>query len=189
VVPAAGGSPRRATSSVLPESDPSWAPDGRRLAFGSGPGFETSDSPNAVIRILALDTGQVTVVPGSQGLFSPRWSPDGRFIAALSFDSLRLMVFDMAAGKWTELLGKSSTFLGWESWSPDSRSISYQAGTGDILRIAIADRRTEVIANGKSLDLASGFLGPWIGYTPDGLPMVLLDAGTHDIYALDWDAP
>jgi eukaryotic-like serine/threonine-protein kinase len=189
VVPAAGGSPRRATSSVLPEADPSWAPDGRRLAFGSGPGFETSGSLNAVIRILALDTGQVTVVHGSQGLFSPRWSPDGRFIAALSFDSLRLMVYDMAAGKWTELLGKSSTVIGWESWSPDSRSISYQAGAGEIRRITIADRRTEVIANGKSLDLATGFLGPWIGYTPDGLPVVLLDAGTHDIYALDWDAP
>ena len=27
------------------------------------------------------------------------------------------------------------------------------------------------------------------GYTPDGFPMVLLDVGTHDIYALDWEAP
>jgi len=189
LVAAAGGTPRRATTGTLPEADPSWSPDGRRLAFGSGPGLDLPDSPNAVIRLLTLDTRQVTVLPGSQGLFSPRWSPDGRYIAALSFDSLRLLLFDVAAGTWTELVGRGSGFLGWESWSPDSRSISYQGGTSDIRRVTLADRRTEVIASTKALDLASGVLGPWIGYTPDGSPLVLLDAGTHDIYALDWDAP
>jgi Tol biopolymer transport system component len=187
MVSAAGGSPRRATSGVLPETDLTWAPDGKRLAFGSGPGFEVASSPNAVIRILALDTGQVTIVPGSQGLFSPRWSPDGRFIAALSFDSRRLMLFDLAAGKWTELI--AGTFFGWESWSPDSRSISYQAGPVEIRRIAITDRRTDVVVKAENLDLANGLLGSWIGSAPDGAPLVLLDAGTHDIYALDWEAP
>jgi Tol biopolymer transport system component len=187
MVSAAGGSPRRATSGVLPETDPTWAPDGKRLAFGSGPGFEVASSPNAVIRILALDTGQVTIVPGSQGLFSPRWSPDGRFIAALSFDSRRLMLFDLAAGKWTELI--AGTFFGWESWSPDSRSISYQAGPVEIRRIAITDRRTDVVVKAENLDLANGLLGSWIGSAPDGAPLVLLDAGTHDVYALDWEAP
>ena len=77
---------------------PPGRPDGKRLVFGSGPGFDTSDSPNAVMRVLALDTGKVTVVPGSAGLFSPRWSPDGRYIAALSFDSLRLAIFDTDDG-------------------------------------------------------------------------------------------
>ncbi len=43
--------------------------------------------------------------------------------------------------------------------------------------------------NGADLDVVSGVLGAWIGYTPDGSPMVLLDVGTHDIYALDWEAP
>ena len=188
LVPVAGGTPRRATTGTLPETDPSWAPDGQRLVFGSGPGFDSSNSPNAVLRLLTLETGQVTVVPESQGLFSPRWSPDGRYIAALSFDSLRLMLFDVAASKWTELVPRGSTFLGWNSWSPDSRSVSYRFGL-EIRRVAIGDRRTEVVASTKGLDLASGVLGAWVGSTPDGSPLVLLDAGTHDIYALDWDAP
>jgi hypothetical protein len=31
--------------------------------------------------------------------------------------------------------------------------------------------------------------GTWVGALPDGSPLVLADIGTHDIYALDWDAP
>jgi eukaryotic-like serine/threonine-protein kinase len=188
LVPAAGGTPRRATTGTQPEADPSWAPDGKRLAFGSGPGSDSATSPNAVIRVLALDTGQVTIVPGSQGLFSPRWSPDGRYIAAVSFDSLSLRLFDVTAGTWTELVPKGSTFLGWEYWAPDSRSVVYQQGN-EILRVMIADRRTEAVASIQGLDLAQGLFGWWVGSTPDGSPLVLLDVGTHDIYALDWDAP
>ncbi len=93
----------------------------------------------------------------------------------------------MAAGKWTGLVDRNIN-VGRENWAPDGRAILYQDGT-EIRRIAIADRRTEVVANSSDLDLAVGQLGPWIGYTPDGMPMVLLDAGTHDIYALDWVAP
>jgi dipeptidyl aminopeptidase/acylaminoacyl peptidase len=188
LVPAAGGTPRRATIGTQPEADPSWAPDGRRLAFGSGPGWDAATSPNAVIRVLTLDTGQVTVVPGSQGLFSPRWSPDGRYIAAVSFDSLSLRLFDVAAGSWTDIVPKSALFLGWEYWSPDSRSVVYQQ-QNDIRRVMIADRRIEVVVNIKDLDVAQGLFGTWMGSTPDGSPLVLLDAGTHDIYALDWQAP
>ena len=188
LVPAAGGTPRQATTGTQPESDPSWAPDGRRLAFGSGPGWDAATSPNAVIRVLTLDTGQVTVVPGSQGLFSPRWSPDGRYIAAVSFDSLSLRLFDVAAGSWTEIVPKGSVFLGWEYWSPDSRSVVYQQAN-EIRRVTIADRRIEVVASITGLDVAQGLFGAWFGSTPDGWPLVLLDAGTHDIYALDWEAP
>jgi hypothetical protein len=54
--------------------------------------------------MLTLETGQVTIVPGSQELFSPRWSPDGRFIAALSFDSQRMVLFEFATAEWTPRL-------------------------------------------------------------------------------------
>jgi eukaryotic-like serine/threonine-protein kinase len=188
LVPAAGGTPRRATGGTQPEADPSWAPDGRRLVFGSGPALDAATSPNAVIRVLTIETGQVTVVPGSQGLFSPRWSPDGRYIAAVSFDSLSLRIFDVEAGSWTEVVPKGAVFLGWPYWSPDSRSVAYQQGS-EIRRVMTADRRIEVVASVKGLDVASGLFGEWFGSTPDGWPLTLLDAGTHDIYALDWEAP
>src|SRR4051812_22496615 len=36
-------------------------------------------------------------------LFSPHWSPDGRYIAAQSSDSQKLMLFDFKTQKWAEL--------------------------------------------------------------------------------------
>jgi eukaryotic-like serine/threonine-protein kinase len=187
VVPAAGGTPRRVTARNSPELDPSWSPDGRRLVFGSAPGLEPGGSSAAVIRVVDLGTGQVAPLPDSQGLFSPRWSPDGRHVAALSMDSRRLMLFDMAGRRWTELVRADQDAIGWESWSTDSRSLTYQQGA-EIRRMRIDDRHAEVVASVKDLDLALGPFGFWVGSTPDESPLVLLDAGTHDIYALDWDA-
>ena len=98
------------------------------------------------------------------------------------------MLFDVAAGKWTELVPNGSQTIGWPRWSPDGRSLSYMQGD-EIRRISISDRRVDVVVSLKGVDLALGLLGPWYGGAPDGSPLVLLDAGTHDIYALDWDAP
>jgi eukaryotic-like serine/threonine-protein kinase len=191
LIPAAGGTPRRATSGTAPEADPSWSPDGKRLLFGTALGSDTADSPNMVLRVLDLGTGQVSVVPASRGLFSPRWSPDGRHIVAFTSDSLSLRLYDVAAKTWSDLVPRGSETLGWESWLPDSRSVQYTAGqdSREIRRVRIDDRRTELVASLSGLELAPATFGPWFGALPDGTPLTLVDAGTHDIYALEWEAP
>jgi Tol biopolymer transport system component len=183
LVSAAGGTPRRAISSTATTSDPSWDPDGRRLAFGT-----EDETGRPFISILDLATSRVTKLSGSDGLYSPRWSPDGQSIAALSSNSLRLALFDMARGTWTDLVRSGSATVGWPSWSADGRSLTYQQGE-EFRRISIGDRRVEVVVSLRGVGLAMGLLGPWYGVAPDGSPLVLLDAGTHDIYALEWDAP
>src|SRR4029077_10973195 len=79
LVSAQGGSPEELLPADQTEGDPTWSADGARLAFSSGlpaPG-QKSD-----IRILDLKTRQVTTIPGSDGKYSPRWSPDGRYLVA-----------------------------------------------------------------------------------------------------------
>jgi eukaryotic-like serine/threonine-protein kinase len=194
LVPAAGGVPRRGTTGTVAEADPSWSPDGRQIIFGSTSGPSDERGPNQtpfIIQRLDLATGRLTPIPGSQGLFSPRWSPDGRWIVALSRDSGRLVIFDVASEQWSNLLPPGPSY-GWPSWSADSKVVTFVRGIGRenaILRVRLADRKVEMVFDGKGTDLVFGNLGPWFGSTPDGWPLELLDAGTHDIYALDWDAP
>jgi eukaryotic-like serine/threonine-protein kinase len=182
-VSAAGGKARRMIES--PQVDPSWSPDGRRLAFGTTPGLETSTSPNAVIRLLDLETHEESTVPGSQGMFSPRFSPDGQHLGALSFDLRTLLLFDFANGKWTELY---KGVVGYPNWSGDGRHLYFDTGS-ELRRVAIADHRVEVIVSLKGFRRASSSLGQWFGLGPDDTPLVLRDVGTSEIYALDWDAP
>jgi hypothetical protein len=79
-------------------------------------------------------------------------------------------------------------FYAWPFWSPDSRSITLNT-FDSIKRVSLADRHVETILSLTGLPLLAGTLGPWLGSTPDGWPVTTLDAGTHDIYALDWEAP
>jgi dipeptidyl aminopeptidase/acylaminoacyl peptidase len=76
LVPVAGGEPRRLTTTHAADTQPRWAPDGRRLAFLS------DRSGTTQIWLLDMQGGepaQVTRLPVSIGAFA--WSPDGTRIA------------------------------------------------------------------------------------------------------------
>jgi WD40 repeat protein len=57
-------------------------------------------------------------VPGSKDLFSPRWSPNGRYLAALSADSQKLMLFDFSIQNWLVWVDEAHT-VGFPNWSHD----------------------------------------------------------------------
>ena len=86
LVSADGGGPQQLLpEDPEPKQDPDWSPDGDKIIFGSVPADGTQP-----LRVLDLKTHQVSTLPGSRGLFSPRWSPDGRYIVAMPADSLQL---------------------------------------------------------------------------------------------------
>jgi serine/threonine protein kinase/Tol biopolymer transport system component len=175
-----GGTPREMiTGDPKEEWDPTWSADGTRIAFGSG-----STDPNSTILILDVRTNQVSTLPGSRGLFSPRWSPDGRYLVALPFASRSLMLFDFATQKWEEITKLS---LGFPNWSKNGDYVYFLHGENQpsVMRIRIRDRRLERVADLKNFR-QTGYWSFWLGMAPDDSPLLLRDIGTKEIYALDW---
>jgi Tol biopolymer transport system component len=186
-VPAAGGDAHE----LLPkdtenEQDPTWSSDGKRIAF-AGDANDANAINGPAIRILDVDSGKVTRVPGSEKMFSPRWSPDGRYLAAMSSDSSRLMLFDFDKHQWKQI---GTGTMSWINWSPDSQYIYLKdmAGKGAVERIRVADGKVEKLVD---LDrfVFTGLGGGSVSVGPGGAALLLRDRGTQDVYALDWIEP
>jgi len=181
-VSADGGTPRK----IIPEDpqeqyDPTLSPDGTKIAFGGPPA-----DPNTTIRILAVRTNQISTVPGSKGLYSARWSPDGRYLVAMPFASRSLMLFDFAAQKWDEIAKITCGFPNW-SKNGDYVYFLHEENQPSVMRVRIRDRKIERVADLKNFR-QTGFWAVWLGMGPDDSPLLLRDIGTQEIYALDWQS-
>jgi Tol biopolymer transport system component len=182
-ISADGGSPRL----VLPDDhsqqlDPNWSPDGTKIVFGG-----ESNNPSSAIHILDLSTHQVSNLPGSESLYSPRWSPDGRYISAFSADSKTLRLFDFQTQKWRDLATGS---LSWLNWSHDGRYVYVLdfGGKDAVVRIRISDHGMEPVVSVKNFAI-TGRYGGSLSLAPDDSALLLRDTGTQDVYSVDWSAP
>jgi eukaryotic-like serine/threonine-protein kinase len=180
-----GGTPEPVSTGVCNESDPAWSAEGNTLVFGCGFG---TDSARFGLQLLDLRTRRISTLPGSDGLYSPRWSPDGRYIVALSADGEKLMLYDWRSLKW-QLLARLA--FGYPSWSPDGKYIYFDtisATAPGFYRIRISDHNLERVPGPQGLRRTVGFAG-WMGVTSDGSLLFPRDLGTQEIYALDLDPP
>ena len=178
-----------AVESESGEQDPTWFPDGDSIVFSS-----PLLGPQQRIASIDLRTRRVTTIPGSDGLFSPRLSPDARFIVAMNNPGQsKLMLFDLGKQKWSKLFEVAHGGLGWPQWSADSQFVYVRDALDQhapiLYRIHISDRKVERVA---TLDVPNGLIGYWNGWmstTPDGIPLLLRDLEIEEIYTLDVDLP
>ncbi len=185
-VPADGGSIRMVSPDDRNHADPSWSPDGHSLAFGTIPGSE-ADNAGGVF-ILDLATNRISPVAGSEHLFSPRWSPNGRYITAMTARSLKILLYDVKTQKW-EVLTSGDQVLGYPNWSRDSQYVYYRDNGSDFFRVRINDHKVEPVVSDSHFRLAGGMFGTWSGLAPDDSPITLRDSSTEEIYALDVQWP
>lgn len=186
LVSAEGGAPQQLTAEGRNEGDPNWSPDGNLLVYWSSSSWPPGS--DLAINILDLRTHKVSVVPGSEGLFSPHWSPDGRYIAAIKTNSPGSMLFEFKTKKWVELEKVSVAF---PNWSRNGNYVYFHSSGSDatLYRVRVSNRELEKIVSLRGIRLTIGAIGTWCGLTPDDSPLVLRDVGTQEIYALDLQFP
>jgi len=171
---------------LLPESggaqsDPTWSPDGNRITFASGP-----LNAGSALYVLDVATHQVTQVPGSQGLYSPRWSPNGEYLAAFPQDESELHLFNFQTQKWTVF---ATGLVAWPNFSRDSQYVYLLSGSKAVIRVHVTDGKTEPVADLKNFVFTGYFGDSSLALTPGDEPLLIRDAGTSDVYALDWREP
>jgi Tol biopolymer transport system component/DNA-binding winged helix-turn-helix (wHTH) protein len=184
-----GGNTEHLMSPDRNVADPSFSPDGKFLAFGGVPELMGPGNTPRAIEILELATGRITEIPNSQGLFSPRWSPDGQYIAALTLNQQKIMLYDVRAQSWKVLAVTSAAD---PVWSFDGKSIyvhAYMAPMGPICLISVPDGRIEQIASLK--DAPQGTVARYFfsGIEPDGTPLVHAETDDSNLYMMDLTPP
>jgi Tol biopolymer transport system component len=185
------GTPEQLTESDdgFADVEPTWSPDGNTLAFGT---YVVGRRDQSSIKLLDLKTRKSSKLPGSEGIFFPRWSPDGRYLVGVPSDAKQLMLFDFRVHEWRRLIGHAGT-IGYASWSPDSAYVYFDDFFTDdpaYFRVRIADSKVDRIVSLKGVRRWSAFQQPpWSGLAPGGTPLFVRDLSTYELYALDWELP
>jgi eukaryotic-like serine/threonine-protein kinase len=185
VVPFNGGTPQQVTSDEhwkYGDGDPTWSPDGTSLAFSTSKDEPAGES----IHIVDLKTNRVSNLPGSEGMFSPRWSPDGELIAGVSRASWHLMLYDTRTRRQTDLFNHGG---GYPNWSRDGKFLLFASEFDKQVgwwRVRINDRKVELVDSFKSFTPAGW---GWFAIAPNDSLITARSTGTGDVYALDWELP
>jgi Tol biopolymer transport system component len=129
-------------------AEPSWAPNGKRLAFSRGDQIYTASRSGG---------GQKQLTYGALSSFGPSWSPNGRRIAYQHSleNGYRVDVLDLRRHRVTHPYGAATPLVLTQGgvqfvWSPDSTRLAYDGSfqNEDSVYIARADgtrKRTPLI--------------------------------------------
>jgi DNA-binding winged helix-turn-helix (wHTH) protein/Tol biopolymer transport system component len=164
-----------------------WRTDGRQIVVDVQ---DTATGGESNIRILDLETNQLSAIPGSEGLIEPRWSADGRYIAALNPKKKQIFLYDCKRLKWSMLA--EANFPSTLRWSPGGDALYYQDTDEveeSVFRVPMATRDPERVTRFGDLLSSGATRCIFTGLSPDGSVYVTVDHGDVDVYAIDLKLP
>ena len=117
-------------------------------------------------------------------IISPSWSPDGKQVAYVSFETglAKVYIQNIATGKRDSVLSKN-TQISSPSWSPDGKYLSltlYQDGNAEIYILRLIDKTLTRMTNQYAIDTESS-------WSPKGTKILFTSgrSGSPQIYELD----
>jgi dipeptidyl aminopeptidase/acylaminoacyl peptidase len=189
VVPADGSAePRQITSGESGDSNPSWSPDGKRIAFASARHRDWDIDLASDIYVVSADGGRPKKITKTQdGCSWPSWSPDGRRIAyncspeRFGTHHTQIAVVDIASRE-TKLLTKSldrncALFMATREpiWTNETLLFAIEDSGNNALATVASDGSSEPnrVLNGEQrihgYDMSGG-VGVHVASTPTTLP-------------------
>ena len=147
---------------------------------------KNSKSISAYKLMLADSDGanEKVLLTSSEPIISPSWSPDGKKVAYVSFETgiAKVFIQDIASGKRESVLSKN-TQISSPSWSPDGKYLSltlYQDGNAEIYIMRLRDRTLTRMTNQFAIDTESS-------WSPKGNKIIFTSgrSGSPQIYELD----
>jgi len=124
------------------------------------------------------------LLTSSEPIISPSWSPDGKKVAYVSFETgiAKVFIQEISSGKREAVLSKD-TQISSPSWSPDGKYLSitlYQDGNAEIYILRLRDRTLTRMTKQYSIDTESS-------WSPKGNKILFTSgrSGSPQIYELD----
>lgn len=151
-------------------ANPDWMPDQNSLVYGNG----LDQSTDFALYRFDLRTLRSEKISGTEGLFDPVWSPDGKKLVAVDVAKGSLFLVDLT-GKRTQLDRPAY----YPVWSADSQYVYYAAADHVLMRVRVADGKVQKVLT-VNFRLASGSFS----LTRDGAPIFVREHGHSDVYAL-----